>query len=226
MRPLPFGAGLSMPKNFRVVFYIAVLAIVVVSYFNGWPSPPPQSNVSLEARPARMPAEPSAPPIRTEGAAPVAPAVKVAMPEITVPDTAALGLRRDTVQGAFEKAPFRLTFDYQPYADGRARMTGLSADGATRLELIGPPEQLFGLALTADMTESNRLAQLRNLNAMGNATKLIHPDWTDAAGWIIANIARAFQNGRAETAMNGNTLKLVAVPNSKLMVLTIIGPVR
>lgn len=219
MPAVPFDAGLSMPKNFRVVFYIAVLAIVVVSYFNGRPSPPPQSNVSLEAPPARTPAAPP-------GAEPVAPAAKVAMPDIIVPDTAALGLRRDAFQAAFEKAPFRLTFDYQPYADGRSRMAGLSADGATRLELIGPPESLTGLALTADMTESNRLAQLRNLNAMGNAAKLTHPDWPDAAGWITGNAALAFQNGRAETSVNGNLLKLSAVPNSKLMILTITGPAK
>lgn len=208
-----------MSKNIRVVIYIAVLAVVLVSYFRDRPAAPPPQNVMLEAPPTReQPPEPAT--------APTPVAAKVAMPDVVVPDSDALGLRRDAVQSAFEKAPFRLAFDYRPYEDGRSRMTGVSVDAATRLELIGPPEKLFGLALTADMSETSRLAQLRNLNAMSHAAKLTHPDWPDAAGWITANIALAFQNGRAETSVNGNVLKLAAVPNSKLMVLTITGPAK
>ncbi|MBM3513239.1 MAG: hypothetical protein FJX59_05930 [Alphaproteobacteria bacterium] len=204
-----------MPKNLRVVFYVAILAIVTYAYFNDRPVPP-AVNVRLEAPPAS--------PAIEAPALPVAEAPKVPMPDFVVADSRALDVRRDEIQTAFERAPFRLTFDYQPYADGRSRMMGFSADRATRLELIGPPEKLHGLALTADMTETNRLAQLRNLNALGNAAKLTNPTWADASGWITANVALAFQNGRAETTMNGNLLKLAAVPNSKLMVLTITGP--
>jgi hypothetical protein len=204
-----------MPKNIRVVVYVVILGLALYSYFRPRPAQPPASNVTLEAAPASRP-EPPAP-------APVA-AVRVPMPDVVVPDTDTVGVRRDEIQGAFERSPFRLTFDFKPYQDGRSRMTGLSSDGATRLELIGPPEKLHGLALTAEMNETNRLAQLRNLNALGNAARLTNPDWPDAAGWINANVALAFQNGRAETAINGNTLKLAAVPNSKMVVLTIVGP--
>ncbi|MSO96673.1 MAG: hypothetical protein EXR11_00425 [Rhodospirillaceae bacterium] len=188
-----------MIKNWRIPAYGIILAIALYYYF--------------------VPRQAARPPQPEVVAAPTpAPAA-----EIAIPDNVNLGIRRDQLQSVFERAPYKLTFEFKPLADGRSRMIGQTMDGMTKIDLIGPPEGLAAAVVTANMPDNNKLAQVKNLNALMNAAKLALPDWTEGEVWVNANIPAAFQSGSASTTIDGRTLTMSVTPNTKILVMTIIG---
>ena len=188
-----------MIKNWRLPAYGIILAIALYYYF--------------------MPRQAPRPPQPEVVAAPMA----VAPSEIVVPDNVNLGIRRDQLQSVFERAPYKLVFEFKPLGDGRSRMVGQTMDGMTKIELVGPPEGLAAAVVTANMPDNNKLAQVKNLNALMNAAKLALPDWAEGEVWVNANIPAAFQAGSASTTIDGRTLSISVAPNTKILVMTIIG---
>ncbi|MDX2141728.1 MAG: hypothetical protein SFV19_00110 [Rhodospirillaceae bacterium] len=144
--------------------------------------------------------------------------------DIVLPDTQSLAVRREAIQGPFERSPFRLSFEFKSLSDGRSRMIGRSADGMTQLELVGPPEALTGALLKAQMPDDNKLAQVKNLNALVNLARLAAPEWINAEAWVTDNIPTAFQDGRVTTSVEGRRVAMSALANTKTLILTITGP--
>ncbi|MDX2224183.1 MAG: hypothetical protein SFV21_15640 [Rhodospirillaceae bacterium] len=207
-----------MPRNVRVVFYLAILGLALYAYYRpGTDLRPPQP--APETAAPEVPAAPPAPVAESRQLAP--------FPEdVPIADTGPLGIRREAIQSSFERTPFSLTFEYKPYGDGRSRTRGRNADGTAQLDLVGPPEALTAVVLAARMDDDNRLAQLKNANALANLAKLALPDWAESAGWVTSGISAALAGARPTTTVDGNVLTLSSPPNSKIVVFTITGPPR
>jgi hypothetical protein len=191
----------AMLKYGRFAVYIVILAIALNFYFRPSANRPPAPTVTVDNR----------------APAPI---------EVAWPDTQSLAVRRESIQDSFERTPFKLAFEFKPLDDGRSRMVGRSADGMTELNLVGPPEALTGVMLKASLPDDNRLAQIKNLNAMVNLAKLTAPAWTEAQAWITDNVPRALQAGEARTAVGGRSVVMRGDSSSKTLILTITGPER
>lgn len=206
-----------MPRNIRVIVYLAILGLALYAYYRPRPDlrPPPPAPESP------VPEVPAAP-----GTAPTAAAPQLApFPEdVPIAETGPLGVRREPIQSSFERTPFSLAFDYRPYGDGRSRTRGRNPDGTAQLDLVGPPEALTAVSLAARMGDDNRLVQLKNANAFANLAKLALPDWPESAGWVTQSIAAALAGARPSTTVNGNVLTMSSPPNSQIVVFTITGP--
>lgn len=205
-----------MSRNIRVIVYLVILGLAIYAYYRPRP----------DLRPPQPAPETPAPEAAAPSSAPTAAAPQLApFPEdVPIADTGPLGVRREAIQSSFERTPFSLTFEYKPYGDGRSRTRGRTADGTAQLDLVGPPEALTAVSLAARMGDDNRLAQLKNANALANLAKLALPDWPGSAGWVTSSIAAALGGARPSTTVNGNVLTMSSPANSKIVVFTITGP--
>ncbi|MCB2108112.1 MAG: hypothetical protein KDE14_10445 [Rhodobacteraceae bacterium] len=199
-----------MPKNFRFIIYATILGLALYAYF--------QPRPDLRGPAPSAPAD-SAPVVAT----PAAPALPPP-PEISIPVTDRLGVRREGLETSFSQAPFKYAFQFATDAEGRSQLTGTAPDGTAHLVMIGPPEAVTGAALRADMNDSNRLAQLKNANAMVNLAKLAVPGWSEATAWVTDNIQRTLAVGSAATTVDGKDITMTARPPGKILILMITGP--
>ena len=139
------------------------------------------------------------------------------------PARASLAIRRDTLTGLFEQAPFDLSFDFVPLEDGRSRVIGRSRDGRTTLELIGPPEGVTSANLMAALPAENPLVRLRNVNAISLLVDSALADWHGASDWVGENIDGVFAGQSARTQATDKTVTMSRAPGTETMVVTVLG---
>ena len=101
-----------------------------------------------------------------------------------------LGLSRAEAVAAAEAAGYT----FAPLAAGMSRphVTGRSADGRCRVELIGPETHVFKAVLVANLAGDVTAAAAWFLAAFA-------PDWRDAPAWLTAQLSDAVRGGEAET---------------------------
>jgi hypothetical protein len=78
--------------------------------------------------------------------------------------------------------------------------------------------------MKAQMPDENRLAQVKNINALVNLARLAAPEWISAESWVTDSIPRALQTGRVTTSVEGRRIAMSVVGTPKTLILTIIGP--
>lgn len=188
-----------MPKRLRFLVYTVLLGLTLYMYYLSGQRPEPS--------PQQAPSVFSVPTVQVDPLRP----------------SASIGLRRETLTTVFERAPFKLKFDFVPLADGRSRMIGRSADGRTSLELIGPPEAVTAVNLMAALPESQPLVRLRNLNAISLVVETVLSDWVGASAWVERNIDVAYGGRGVRTEQVGKTVTMSLAPQTETLVVTIIG---
>ena len=193
----PMLVGTAVPRTRRYlsapgIIVASILMMVVVGVFGAvfgsgdnssrsTPTPARSTHVSATPVPASPTRTPTAPPVPR-----------------------GIGVSRYAIQSAYEVPGIDFVFD-PPGAlrDGRPRVMGISPDGLTLIELIGPADNLSSALIAVE---------LRGYDNVDSATQTIYllafivnavPTWDEGPDWLADNLEQAVIRGSTTTAHSG-----------------------